>query len=171
MSQVIQRPLMTDSSARPVGRLFTQAMFDRLSVEWRDMPDVANAKIESPLRGSFRKGTRISALPDFDFDVFFAIQESATQISAKDYFRALAERLCQEHPAISMDADILGGAPHINGLRVSVANVLTHLYHLGSIDAIVNEFKQRISREQVKEALAYAHDFMEMACDPPEAVG
>jgi uncharacterized protein (DUF433 family) len=82
--------------------------------------------------------------------------------------RALADRLCEEHPAISTNERVLGGVPHIKGLRLSVAHVLAHLHHLGSVDAIVTEFKQRISAEQVKQALAYAHDFMEIVCDPPE---
>jgi uncharacterized protein (DUF433 family) len=86
----------------------------------------------------------------------------------KAQFRALAERLCETHPAISTNPRVLGGAPHINGLRLSVAHILAHIYHLGSIDAVVSEFKQRVSKEQVKQALAYAHDFMEMACDPSE---
>ncbi|MCA1621843.1 MAG: DUF433 domain-containing protein [Acidobacteria bacterium] len=87
---------------------------------------------------------------------------------AKEAFRTLAERLREKHQGIGVNERVLGGEPHIKGTRVSVAHVLAHLYHSGSVDAIVNEFKQRISKEQVKQALAYAHDFMEMACDPSQ---
>lgn len=83
-------------------------------------------------------------------------------------FDDLTHKLREKHQGIGTHGRVLGGAPHIKGTRVSVAHILTHLYHLGSIDAVVDEFKQRISREQVQQALAYAHDFMEMACDPSE---
>jgi uncharacterized protein (DUF433 family) len=86
----------------------------------------------------------------------------------EDYFRLAAERLCERHQGISLNDNILGGMPHISGMRISVPHILTHLYHLGSVDAVVANFEQRISKEQVKEAIAYAHDFMEMACDPSE---
>jgi uncharacterized protein (DUF433 family) len=100
----------------------------------------------------------------------YIIHRPVNQSLVKEQFRLLAKSLCEKHPAISTFERVLGGAPHIKGMRVSVANILTHLYHLGSVDAVVNEFRQNISREQVKEAIAYAHDFMEMTCDPPETV-
>jgi uncharacterized protein (DUF433 family) len=112
-----------------------------------------------------RKFQQLRSIPDVDVTV------SVRQIERRflsDSARALADRLCERHPAISTNEGVLGGVPHIKGMRVSVAHVLAHLYHLGSVDAVVEEFKQRISAEQVKQALAYAHDFMEMACDPSE---
>jgi uncharacterized protein (DUF433 family) len=98
----------------------------------------------------------------------FSPSESTSREDVEAHFRSIAERLCERHQRISIDENVLGGMPHINGMRVSVPNILTHLYHLGSIDAVVAEFNQRISTEQVKEAIAYAHDFMEIACDPSE---
>jgi len=90
------------------------------------------------------------------------------EAGAGEGFGALADKLCERHPAISTNERVLGGMPHLKGLRISVPHILAHLHHLGSVDAIVAEFKQRVSAEQVKQALAYAHDFMEMACDPSE---
>lgn len=90
------------------------------------------------------------------------------QKSIPERFRAIAENLCEKYQGISIDSNVLGGMPHLKGLRISVPHILTHLHHLGSVDAIVAEFKQRISKEQVKEAIAYSHDFMEIACDPFE---
>jgi uncharacterized protein (DUF433 family) len=94
--------------------------------------------------------------------------ESISDEVIKTHLHAIANELCQKHKGISMDESVLGGMPRLEGFRISVPNILTHLYHLGSIDAVVAEFEQRISKEQVKEAIAYAHDFMEMACDPSE---
>jgi uncharacterized protein (DUF433 family) len=83
-------------------------------------------------------------------------------------FKALVDKLCEKYPSIGIDERVLGGAPHIKGTRLSVARILTSIYHLNNIDAVIDEFKQRINKKQIKEAIAYAHDFMEMACDPSE---
>lgn len=101
-----------------------------------------------------------------EIDIRPARREHSPSLESES--RALAAELCKRHSGISTHGRVLGGAPHIKGTRVSVAHILAHFYHLGSVDAVVNEFKQRISAEQVKQALAYAHDFMEMACDPSQ---
>lgn len=80
--------------------------------------------------------------------------------------RALAERLTKEHPGISTYWGIYGGIPHITGVRLSVADVLSHLYVLGSIDAILERYGEDVSEEQIKEAIAYAQDFLEAAFHP-----
>ena len=80
--------------------------------------------------------------------------------------RQLADRLCQEHPAISTYEGVFGGIPHIKGVRFSVADVLSHLYDLGSIDEIEKAFAPDISKDQIKEAIAYAQDFLESALSP-----
>jgi uncharacterized protein (DUF433 family) len=75
----------------------------------------------------------------------------------------LAEKLCKEHPGISTYRGIFGGIPHIRGVRLSVADVLSHLYVLGSIDALLERYGQDVSEAQIKEAIAYAQDFLEAA--------
>jgi len=87
---------------------------------------------------------------------------------ARRVFRALTEKLCKEHPAISMDAEVLGGTPHVTNTRLSVGKVLSKLYLYGSIQAIVEIHEPHLSEAQVKEAIAYAQDFLEIACDPHE---
>lgn len=82
---------------------------------------------------------------------------------AKENIRALADRLCEEHPAISTYEGIFGGTPHIKGLRLSVADVLEQLYLTGSIDAVLEIYSPDLSEDQIKEAIAYAQDFLESA--------
>jgi len=75
-------------------------------------------------------------------------------------------QICQkEHPLISIDRGIFGGIPHIQDLRLSVGDILAQLYLLGSINAVQNYFAPHLSEEQVKEAIAFAQDFLESACE------
>lgn len=83
-------------------------------------------------------------------------------------FRALAVRLTAIHPAISTDESIFGGIPHIKGVRLSVGDILAKLYIYGNIQEILETYSPHVSEEQVKEAIAYAQDFLEMACDPDQ---
>ena len=144
------------------------SMFDRTNY-LEQPPEGETAEkgaVQFHISGSFRKFTYVSSHGDADIALFMQPHKLPEM---KEQFRALAESLRMKHPVISTNPRVLGGAPHINGLRVSVAHILADIYHLGSIDAVVDKFKQRVSKEQVKEAIAYAHDFMEMTCDPPEA--
>ncbi len=90
------------------------------------------------------------------------------QKSVKDHLRALAIRLCSEHPTISTDKEVLGGTPHIENTRLSVGTILGKLYLYGSFQAIVDIYEPHLSEGQIKEAIAYAQDFLEIACDPNE---
>ncbi len=84
----------------------------------------------------------------------------------RSHFRALAGRLCSEHPAIETNVNIKGGIPRIKGSRIAVSQVLGRIYVLGSIDAVANYYAPEISKEQVKAAVSYAQDFLETACEP-----
>jgi uncharacterized protein (DUF433 family) len=83
-------------------------------------------------------------------------------------FRAIAKKLSKEHPAISTDAQVLGGTPHLKNTRLSVGTVLAKLYLYGTIQAVLDIYSPHLSEEQVKAAIAYAQDFLEIACDPNE---
>lgn len=87
---------------------------------------------------------------------------------AQVQFRALAEKLTEVHPAISTEESIFGGMPHIKGVRLSVGDILAKLYVYGNIEEILDTYSPHVSEEQVKEAIAYAQDFLEMACDPDQ---
>jgi uncharacterized protein (DUF433 family) len=90
----------------------------------------------------------------------------AKAVSVKEYFRTVAESLCKRHPSISIDPGIFGGAPHIQGVRLSVGDVLSKLYIYGSIKAVLDIYSPDVNEEQIKEAIAYAQDFLETAYDP-----
>lgn len=111
------------------------------------------------LQGSYYKSTQVR--PTLDLDVTVAFSHQPAQTEAKEYVRRLAESLCLEHPAISTYQGIFGGAPHIKGVRLSVGDVLSELYLLGSVDAVAQTYS--VDKEQVKEAIAYAQDFLESA--------
>jgi uncharacterized protein (DUF433 family) len=85
--------------------------------------------------------------------------------------RALMIQCCAEYPLISTDPEVVGGIPHLNGTRISVGQVLGRIYMLESIQGVVDYYQGRISSDQVKEALAYAQDFIETACEPLEDHG
>jgi uncharacterized protein (DUF433 family) len=92
----------------------------------------------------------------------------AEQKPTKEKFRQLIEHLCVEHPSINTDSEILGGKPHVKGTRLSVSTVLAKLYLYGSIQTVVDIYEPHLSAEQVKEAIAYAQDFLEKACGANE---
>lgn len=77
----------------------------------------------------------------------------------------LAAKLTTEHPEISVYKGIFGGIPHIKDVRLSVGDILAQLYVLESIDAVVEYYSHDITKEQVKKAIAYAQDFLEMASE------
>jgi uncharacterized protein (DUF433 family) len=81
---------------------------------------------------------------------------------------SLAVSLCEIHPAITVDSNVLAGTPHIKGTRISVAHILADLYHLGSVENVAQKLARITDIENVKAAIAYAHDFMETACDLSE---
>jgi len=96
-------------------------------------------------------------------DVITAFSQPVIQADAKEHIRALSIRLCEEHPAISTYEGIFGGIPHLNGLRISVADILEQIYLTGSIAAVQKIYSPDLSEDQIKEAIAYAQDFLESA--------
>jgi uncharacterized protein (DUF433 family) len=92
----------------------------------------------------------------------------APSLDAAQAFRGLAQRLTVIHPAISTEEHIFGGMPHIKGVRLSVGDILAKLYVYGNIQEILESYSPHVSEEQIKEAIAYAQDFLETACDPDQ---
>lgn len=88
-----------------------------------------------------------------------------------DNIRAKAAQCCRSHLLISIDEHVLGGIPHIAGTRVSVGQVLGRLYVLGSVKDVALYYRGSITPDQIKEALAYAQDFIESVCEPSENNG
>jgi uncharacterized protein (DUF433 family) len=83
-----------------------------------------------------------------------------------DRILALAASLCEKHPEISTDPSIYSGNPHIKNIRLTVANVLAKLYRYGNVKAVADIYAPHVSEYQVKEAIAYAQDFLEAAVHP-----
>jgi uncharacterized protein (DUF433 family) len=94
--------------------------------------------------------------------------DDAAQL-VKQKFLSLADKLCEEHSSISTDKGIFGGMPHIKNVRLSVGDILAKLYIYGNVQAILDIYSPDITEEQVKEAIAYAQDFLETACDPRQS--
>ena len=171
MQMTTTRPIMMPKRPDPDVNPLIRGMFKRAASSRHGRPEFTTAATtEFHHSGSYHMGTHIRASLDHDVDLRHYLTSSAPQTDEKQIarrvFRTIADNLCEKHQAISISPQVLGGEPHVKGLRVSIAHVLAQLHHLGSIDAVVAEFKQRISGEQIKAALAYAHDFMEIACDP-----
>jgi uncharacterized protein (DUF433 family) len=88
--------------------------------------------------------------------------KAVTRITAEQN-QTLAKSLCEEHPAISVNREIFGGIPHLRGLRLSVGDVLAQIYVTGSIEGVKKIYAPDVSEDQIKEAIAYAQDFVESA--------
>lgn len=73
----------------------------------------------------------------------------------------IIKELNEEHPDIDIDIDMMGGMPHIKGLRLTVGNILAKLYVYGSIEKVKELYGDDLSEHQIKEAIAYAQDFLE----------
>jgi uncharacterized protein (DUF433 family) len=84
-------------------------------------------------------------------------------------FGRLLAKCCVGCPGISVNPRVLGGIPHIEGTRLSVGQVLGRLRHLGSVEAVVEYYAPHISEDQVKQALSYAQNFLELVGDPYQA--
>jgi uncharacterized protein (DUF433 family) len=88
--------------------------------------------------------------------------------------RSLAARLTIEHPTISVNPGIFDGNPHIKDVRLTVGNVLAKLYIYGNTKAVADIYTPHVSEAQIKEAIAYAQDFLEEAIhahETPEGDG
>jgi uncharacterized protein (DUF433 family) len=101
--------------------------------------------------------------------IVFVPINNPTNVSVEHAFRTLADELCDEHPSISTEKGIFGGMPHIKNVRLSVGDILAKLYVYGSVQAILDIYSPDVNEEQIKEAIAYAQDFLETACDPRQS--
>lgn len=91
------------------------------------------------------------------------LRRSGAPVRRTNWILALAERLCDEHPEISTESTIYDGNPHIKNVRLTVGNVLAKLYIYGSVKVVADIYAPHVSEAQIKEAIAYAQDFLEEA--------
>jgi uncharacterized protein (DUF433 family) len=171
MQRIEPKPAITHNIPVPK---FYPSMFDRTKFQESERSRIETAETEIRLYGSYKRSTQLSSLSDeqVDFTIKFK-QRVEQQLSEEQFmkaqFRALADKLCEDHPTISTDKRIFGGMPHIKNVRLSVGDVLAKLYVYGSVQAILDIYSPDISEEQIKEAIAYAQDFLEAACDPRQS--
>lgn len=134
-------------------------MFDRVE-QSSALPNAAVGES----RVSRRRPSNIAPLHDDEFSLNISVHYWQ-QRTVRDYFLAIASQLTEDHPSISIDPGIFGGMPHIENIRLSVGDVLSKLYIYGSIQAILEDYSPDINEDQIKEAIAYAQDFLEAACN------
>lgn len=82
--------------------------------------------------------------------------------------RALAERLARAYPSISVSRNDYPAEPHIAGFYVTVAKVLRKLIELGSVEAVASYYAPHIGEDEIKDAVAYAQEFLQIASDPKD---
>jgi uncharacterized protein (DUF433 family) len=82
--------------------------------------------------------------------------------------RKVIERCLTDHPGINAKPDIRAGLPHIRGSRITVQYILDRLSVHGTVKGVA-KLLPHITEAQIKEAIAYARDFMERACGQSEA--
>ena len=78
----------------------------------------------------------------------------------------IIDNCLREHPRITAYDGIFGGTPHIRDRRLSVGDILSKIYIYGSIQGVVDayaDYPPPLSEEDVKEALAFAQDFIDEA--------
>lgn len=78
--------------------------------------------------------------------------------------REMLRECCALHPRIEADQEILSGAPCISGSRVSVDFVLDRLSVHGSVKNVIKRSLPQLNEDQVRDAIAFVRDFMEIAC-------
>ncbi len=113
----------------------------------------------------------VPCLDDFDFDRPFRRHHfhrsgRRSTIMGSPHFRWAFEKCRQNHPGISIDQDVLGGIPHVEGTRLAVSQLLGRIYVLGSVDAVAEYYYPDVTRDQVNEAVSFAQSFVEFASDP-----
>ena len=82
------------------------------------------------------------------------------QVTLADAF----QRAVDEFQYISVDPEVMGGAPCIRGTRITVYGILDSVREGGSLEDPRRGWA-RLSREQVKEALGFAAEVIECALE------
>jgi len=85
--------------------------------------------------------------------------------------RFILKECVKKHPSISIEKTIFGGIPHVHELRLSVGDVLSQVYMRGSIKAVVDYYAPHVTEEEIKDAIAFAQDVLEITCDPHQTDG
>ena len=77
------------------------------------------------------------------------------------------QRAAKSHPLISIDAEVMAGAPCIKGTRILVYGILDSVRHGSSLDAPLRCWP-RLTLEQVEQALRFAAEVIECPIEDEE---
>ena len=86
--------------------------------------------------------------------------EQALKVSPHKNFKKIIEKLCEKYPTITVDKDVIG-EPRLAGTRFAVSNVLTAFTNSNSLEEIIDEYEDRYTEKQLKDALRFARDFLD----------
>lgn len=75
----------------------------------------------------------------------------------------LFSKCANGHLHVNVDQSLLDGVPHVKGTTVVVSEILARLYVHGSIAAVVKYYGD-MTEEQIKDALFFAYEFIELVC-------
>ncbi len=93
------------------------------------------------------------------------------QAAFRRRIRFILKECVKKHPSVSIEKTIFGGTPHVRELRLSVGDVLSQIYMRGSTKAVADYYAPHVTEEQIKEALAFAQDVLEITFDPHQTDG
>lgn len=116
----------------------------------------------------------INILPDSDSDKskvmydYLAITTEAKSNSAVN-IQAVIQKCCIKHEGIEFDKNVLGGLPVIKGTRIDVGFLLNRLSLYGNINDVIEQSVPHLTEQQIREAIAFASDFVEMICAESES--
>jgi uncharacterized protein (DUF433 family) len=89
-------------------------------------------------------------------------QRSLWDTSSEEEIRAYSIPLVEvfhlaarSYPAVSIDSDVMAGAPCIQGTRIPVYMILDAIEYQGSLDGALESYP-RLTLDQVKEAIGFA---------------
>ncbi len=73
----------------------------------------------------------------------------------------IINRLLEKYPNVTCTEGVMGGQPCIVGTRMPVSTVLTAVAHFGSIQEFLDDYDNRYTVEQVKDAFRFTRDFLD----------
>lgn len=97
-------------------------------------------------------------LTTVDFDI--KINQRKNIPNVKREGQKIANKITEKYPLITIDEKVLG-EPRLDGTRFAVSNVLTALTLYDSFDEVIDEYENRYSKEQLKDAVKFARDFLD----------
>jgi uncharacterized protein (DUF433 family) len=89
--------------------------------------------------------------------------DSELESEGKDFdipFSSVLKSAAEQFPSITMDVDVLGGSPRIDGTRIPVYMILRAVGYFGTLMDATSEYPS-LTLDDIKDALRFAADVME----------